>query len=46
VQLSAGEPARAARMNSSALQGALAAAADRPALVQVLARDATVNVSA
>ena len=28
------------------LQGALAAAADRPALVQVLARDATVNVSA
>jgi hypothetical protein len=46
VQLSAGEPARAARMGSSSLQGALAAAADRPALVQVLARDETVNVSA
>ena len=46
VQLSAGEPARAARMGSSSLQGALAAAAERPALVQVLARDETVNVSA
>jgi hypothetical protein len=46
VQLSAGEPARAARMGSASLQGALASAADRPALVQVLARDATVNVSA
>jgi hypothetical protein len=46
VQLSAGEPARTARMGSASLQGALAAAADRPALVQVLARDETVNVSA
>jgi hypothetical protein len=46
VQLSAGEPARAARMDQSSLQGALAAAAERPALVQVLARDETVNVSA
>ena len=46
VQLSAGEPARAARMGSSSLQGALASAAERPALVQVLARDETVNVNA
>ena len=46
VQLSAGEPARAARSESASLQGALAAAASRPALVQVLARDETVNLRA
>lgn len=46
LQLSAGEPARAARGGSAALQGALAAAAARPALVQVLARDETVDLRA
>ena len=46
LQLSAGEPARAARAGSSSLQGALAAAAARPALVQVLARDETVDLRA
>jgi hypothetical protein len=46
VQLSAGEPARAARGDSASLQGALAAAASRPALVQVLARDETVDLRA
>ncbi len=46
LQLSAGEPARAARSGSAALQGALAAAAARPALVQVLARDETVDLRA
>jgi hypothetical protein len=46
LQLSAGEPAHAARAGSSALQGALAAAAARPALVQVLARDETVDLRA
>ena len=46
LQLSAGEPAQAARAGSSALQGALAAAAARPALVQVLARDETVDLRA
>ena len=46
VQLSAGEPARAARGASASLQGALAAAASRPALVQVLARDETVDLRA
>jgi hypothetical protein len=46
LQLSAGEPARAARRGSAALQGALAAATTRPALVQVLARDETVDLRA
>jgi hypothetical protein len=46
LQLSAGEPARAARGRSAALQGALAAATARPALVQVLARDETVDLRA
>ncbi len=46
LQLSAGEPARAARGGAPALQGALAAAAARPALVQVLARDETVDLRA
>jgi hypothetical protein len=46
VQLSAGEPVRAARGAAVTLQGALAAAADRPAHVQVLARDETVDLRA
>jgi hypothetical protein len=46
VQLSAGEPAMAARREAGALQGALSTATERPALVQVIARDETVNVSA
>jgi hypothetical protein len=46
LQLSAGEPARAARAGVPDLQGALAAAAARPALVQVLARHETVDLRA
>jgi hypothetical protein len=46
LQLSAGEPARAARAGAPDLQGALAAAAARPALVQVLARGETVDLRA
>jgi hypothetical protein len=46
VGLSAGEPARAARTGSAGLQGALTAAAGRPALVQILARDETVDLRA
>ena len=46
IGLSAGEPARAARTGSAELQGALSAAAARPALVQVLARDETVDLRA
>jgi hypothetical protein len=46
VQLIAGEPARAARAGAGALQGALAGAASRPALVQILARDETVDLRA
>jgi len=46
LQLSAGEPARVARTGSPGLQGALAAAAGRPALVQILARDETVDLRA
>ena len=46
VQLSAGEPARVARSESGSLQGALAGAASRPALVQILARDETVDLRA
>jgi hypothetical protein len=46
VQLIAGEPAQAARAGAPALQDALAAAASRPALVQVLARDGTVDLRA
>jgi hypothetical protein len=46
VQLSAGEPELAARAESASLQAALAAAASRPALVQVLAREETVDLRA
>jgi len=46
IGLSAGEPARAARTGSAELQGALSAAAARPALVQILARDETVDLRA
>jgi hypothetical protein len=46
VQLIAGEPARAARARAGALQDALAGAASRPALVQILARDETVDYRA
>jgi len=46
IGLSAGEPARAARTGSAELQGGLSAAAARPALVQVLARDETVDLRA
>jgi hypothetical protein len=46
VQLIAGDPASAARAGAPALQDALAAAADRPALVQILARDETVDLRA
>jgi len=46
IGLSAGEPARVARTGSAELQGALSAAAARPALVQVLARDETVDLRA
>jgi hypothetical protein len=46
LQLAASHPPRAARSGSAALQGALAAAAARPALVQVLARDETVDLRA
>jgi hypothetical protein len=46
VQLIAGAPAQAARAGASSLQDALAAATARPALVQVLARDATVDLRA
>jgi hypothetical protein len=46
VQLIAGEPARVARAGAPSLQEALSSAAARPALVQVLARDATVDLRA
>jgi hypothetical protein len=46
VQLIAGEPARVARAGVGSLKDALASAAARPALVQVLARDATVDLRA
>jgi hypothetical protein len=46
VQLSSGEPAQLARSESASLQGALATAASRPALVQVLSRDETVDLRA
>jgi hypothetical protein len=46
VQLSAGEPARVARAGAGELQGALAAATARPALVQVLPRDEMVSLRA
>jgi hypothetical protein len=46
VQLIAGEPARAARAGAGSLQDALADVAARPALVQILARDETVDVRA
>lgn len=46
VGLSAGEPARAARSGGGELQEALSGAAGRPAVVQVLARDETVDLRA
>jgi hypothetical protein len=46
VQLSAGEPAAAARAGAGQLQGALSAATARPALVQVLPREQMVSLRA
>jgi hypothetical protein len=46
VQLIAGEPARVARAGLPALREALSSAAARPALVQVLAREETVDLRA
>ena len=46
VQLSAGDPAQAARAGARELQDALASAAARPALVQVLPRDEMVSLRA
>lgn len=46
IQVSAGVPAAAVRAESGSLRGALATAAARPALVQILARDETVDLRA
>jgi hypothetical protein len=46
VQVSGGDPVRAARAGAVTLQAALAAAADRPAHVRILPRDETVDLRA